>query len=89
MEASGTSVITSIENEIENAGEIEVYPNPFDNGLNIMLNGKYSIYDLTGVLVENGECQNTCVVGKKLTSGIFMLEFNSESSLKKVKITKE
>lgn len=68
----------------------EIFPNPSSEGFNIHSphNSSYTIYDLTGNLLEKGSLNGVSQIGKTLTTGIYFLKVETPSEIKTIKITK-
>ena len=83
------SLITG-ENE-EEAFNFDVFPNPSLAGFTVYANQAvdYSVYDLTGTVVEKGRCDGIVNFGNSLKSGIYLLKAESASETKILKITKK
>lgn len=84
------TIIVYIDNvgiESTNTNNIEIYPNPVINSLNISLdknyqNTKYSIYNISGTLIKSGEFEGDYykISGFKNTlSGYYLLNISNES----------
>lgn len=71
---------------------LSVYPNPFNQEINIDINkaeGCYSIYNLMGKKIENGALNNMHnIIGKDLPSMIYILKIESSDGIKTMKINK-
>jgi hypothetical protein len=79
-------VITGMHNEISE--EVNVYPNPFTEGLMISTSGNftYRITDLSGVILEEGSGYSLKKIGNTLCKGVYFLliEKNNNISVKKI-----
>jgi hypothetical protein len=84
------TIIVYIDNvgiESTNTNNIEIYPNPVINSLNISLdknyqNTKYSIYNISGTLIKSGEFEGNYykISGFENTlSGYYLLNISNES----------
>lgn len=91
-EFTGTNESLSINKNIEELNTL-IYPNPFKNDFTIISKEPFlfSIYDITGRLISNGNCKdNSCILGKTInTSGIYFIKIYNKNSSKTFKIVKE
>jgi hypothetical protein len=86
-----SSTVTDIESAEEVRG-IKVYPNPFSaSGLYINKSGlfRYKITDMSGVVMEQGQGQNSQLVGAQLSSGVYLLSIENEGVESTHKIIRE
>jgi hypothetical protein len=85
--------------EVNNLKEtsINVYPNPFENGINVVLKSRYDyklnirITDMLGEERYNSSSYSSndnIVVGQDLPDGMYILEIRSETGLKTFRIVK-
>lgn len=71
---------------------VEVYPNPFDDKINIytdIYNGMYTIYTIEGKQVRNGELITSAIELSELPKGIFILEITSDNTTIRKQIIKK
>ena len=68
---------------------INYYPNPFNESLTIQSNGNFALYDLTGDIVEKGNCEGSCVVGNQLSFGVYLLEVENNGRTQRAKVLKK
>jgi hypothetical protein len=70
---------------------VEIYPNPFSNDLTIKLNGefKYTLFDVFGKLIEDGEGNNQKQIGSKLSNGFYLIKLDKGGDSKTMKILKK
>lgn len=82
------SLVTGIEKN--STLNLEVFPNPSSEGFNIHSphNSSYTIYDVTGNLIERGSLNGVSQIGNALTQGIYFLKVETPSEIKTLKITK-
>jgi hypothetical protein len=80
---SGT---TAVKKQIDAEPEVNVYPNPVNNGkLNFDLSENrfetFSIYDITGKMVKGGQVQSTrqTIDVSEINKGIFFIRFTGET----------
>ena len=80
-----------VEQEAELQNFTKISPNPFLDQLLIQAQGsfEYSIFDMTGVLVENGKGQNSIQVAKKLGSGVYGIKIKTEKKEEFLKAIKQ
>lgn len=80
-------VITGLSTAIS---RIKVFPNPFNDKLQIETQGAaaYTISTASGVVLESGFCENTCSVGNDLPVGLYLLYLESEGGQKTMKLIK-
>ncbi len=64
-------------------------PNPFHNTLHLSANTDYSFYDISGTLVETGNCTGNCEIGGGLKAGIYVLEIQNGYLKKRNKVVKQ
>lgn len=80
-------------NEFDKNNNLIIYPNPSDSYLNIdddFVSGSlYSIYDMTGKLVQQGKIDESALNIKQLNSGIYSLVVNKNEGTFAVKFIKE
>jgi hypothetical protein len=98
VDKDGKSSITrvvSVNNMKETS--INVYPNPFENGINVVLKSGYDykvnlkISDLRGVVqyaAEGIDNNGTIVVGQNLPDGVYVLEVRSDEGVQTFRIVK-
>ena len=88
----GTScnVVTNIEGKNINHLENDIAsPNPFHTSLFLNSTGTYSIYNLSGLMIEKGTCTGNCEIGNSLAPNIYFLELEKEGKIKRIKIVKQ
>jgi len=92
---SSTTRVVSVNNMKETS--VSVYPNPFENGINVDLKSGYNykvnikISDLRGVVqytAEGIDNNGTIVVGQNLPDGVYVLEVRSEEGIQTFRIVK-
>jgi len=95
MNKNGT-VITDLGDENPlfssvNQSGLQYSPNPFSEELYLRANEQfdYAMYDLQGVLVENGHGQNVYYAGSVLPAGLYIVKVKSESGNQIFKVTKK
>lgn len=84
------TVVTELE-DVENVtNEAVCYPNPFLDEFHIQAKSEfdYSIYDMTGVLVEKGAGSDSKYVGSELRSGMYVVRIQTATKAEVIKITK-
>ena len=66
-------------------------PNPFSEDLYLRANEQfdYAMYDLQGVMVENGHGQNVYYAGSSLATGLYVVKTKSESGDRIFKVVKK
>ena len=71
--------------------EFTVHPNPSNNTFNITGSGdfKYTILDLYGKSLENGQAVNNVNIGSNLPSGSYMVKIQEDENLTMYQIVKE
>ena len=78
--------------------EIQVYPNPFTNELNIQLpldrfeNANITIYDVAGRILEKYNTQNLGTefrIGKNLIPGLYIVDINNGLRSERLKVSKQ
>ena len=83
------SVTTSIA-DLNQPNKTEVYPNPFQQGIDIKIAGafQYVFFDIIGNEVENGKGENSILAGESLKSGIYMVKIVNETGANFLKLIK-
>lgn len=84
------SVITGIDNEV--LSSLQIYPNPFsEEGLKVVVAEKtdYSILDVLGQELEQGQLDATTTIGKLINSGTYLLKLTNGNSVQMAQITKK
>jgi hypothetical protein len=84
-----TGIVTSLNNE--SYVDYTLFPNPFNSeGFNIQKNGsfEYSITDLSGMILENGQAENSISVGRNFKNGVYLLTLTKDNISKTAKIIK-
>ena len=83
-------LVTGLEEE-DAATKPELYPNPFDNSFRLSKEGEYGykLYDISGRLLLQGHGQGETVIGSTLQSGLYLLEVQSNTGNKLIKIQKK
>lgn len=73
------------------AAGIEMYPNPFEESMNIVCPHEYNyrVFDLTGNLVQQGNGAGKLSIGEGLHSGIYLLQLLDAQQSYTVKICKK
>jgi hypothetical protein len=68
-----------------------IYPNPFTDGFEVknVKSGQFFIYDLRGNLMESGKLSENSVIGKNLSSGVYMVNIQSTEMSSNFKIIKQ
>jgi beta-xylosidase/predicted nucleic acid-binding Zn-ribbon protein len=81
-------VITGLLTE---ATGFRIYPNPFENSSTLEYPGfsKYSISSTTGLVLETSICEDSCIVGKDLSTGIYFVNIESNGLVKTIKLIKK
>jgi hypothetical protein len=98
VDKDGKSSITKVV-AVNNLKEtsISVYPNPFENGMNVVFKSGYNykvnlrISDLRGIVhytAEGIDNNGTIVVGQNLPDGVYVLEVRSEEGIQTFRIVK-
>ena len=67
---------TTLDTDEENIDQLDFFPNPVSNRININSNNTYKyyqIYNLYGIKVASGKMKNNRINVKRLTSGIYQL----------------
>lgn len=87
---SGTP-LTALEDQNYKASEVTVFPNPFQQSFSIQSKGSfdYSIYDLHGILLEQGKGVDLSIVGNRLESGMYIIKIKNKEHIQIRKVTKE
>ncbi len=64
----------------DNSSYIECLPNPFKSSFTVNINGSfdYSIYNLQGTLIESGNADSQTAIGKKLNSGVYLINISQQ-----------
>jgi hypothetical protein len=83
----GSCVITGLGEEIKS--NFLLAPNPFIQTVQLEGADEYTVYDLAGIQLEKGDCKSKCQIGNNLQSGVYVLELQVGSSVKRMKITKQ
>lgn len=70
---------------------IKIFPNPFHQASQIELQGtvRYIINSSTGLNLESGECENSCIIGKDLPNGLYFVSLEAEGMHRTVKLIKK
>ena len=65
-----------------NSPELLVFPNPFVEGTKIhgTENSRYAIYNICGVMVDEGICSSGHIIGTTLQKGIYLLSVQTDNS---------
>jgi lysophospholipase L1-like esterase len=85
-------VVTGLEEEnafVNEPEKITFFPNPFTETLQMEGAGSYSIYDVSGIVMERGDCKDKCQIGQHLPSGMYVLEYYVGNTVKRAKVTKK
>ncbi|MBC7391604.1 MAG: T9SS type A sorting domain-containing protein [Opitutaceae bacterium] len=88
---NGIATITGLE-ETDSEKGMEVYPNPFQSeGVKINKPGNftYSITDMGGIVMEQGQGQNQQTVGMKLATGVYLLSLEQNGAVTTHKIVRK
>jgi hypothetical protein len=70
---------------------LNLYPNPFTRTIQIqtIASTEYRILNIIGKVEESGICSKSCMVGKNLKQGIYLIELKTRDEIKTVKIIKQ
>lgn len=82
----------SVNNIASNLNEITVYPNPFSDNINILLdeyNGHYYIYTIDGKLQMDGVLNSKTINLESLDKGVFILEVKTNNQVFTKRILKK
>jgi arabinogalactan endo-1,4-beta-galactosidase len=86
------SIVTDLEDPIAETSQATAacYPNPFHKDLSISFpeDFDYSLFDMTGAVLEAGKGHGTVQVGSTLPSGMYVLRLRAVSGNKVFKVTK-
>jgi len=82
------NVSTGNENMEEQSSSVHCFPNPFNETMTLKAIGFYTIYDMSGVSLEQGYCEENCELGSKLTSGVYLLEVRKGDKKNRIKMIK-
>lgn len=78
---------------IEPELDISISPNPVQDQLNIVIPGEslveYSITDVSGNIILEGQADNSAINVSKFTSGVYLLYLKIEGQIRSVKFVKE
>ena len=71
--------------------EANTFPNPFQNQVTIQYEGDFdfSVYTLSGIMVEKGSANNSVEVGGKLKKGLYFLTLQFGDNIQTIKIIKQ
>lgn len=86
---SGSSSL-SVKDNVFN--DVSFSPNPFTDSLTVQASKpfNYIIYDLKGVAIEKGHCDQNCSIGKTIkTSGVYLAKLFNNQSSKTIKLIKK
>jgi len=87
---SSCGVVTNIESLGSNITEnIIATPNPFQSTLTLNIEGTYSIYSLSGMLIEKGSCKGNCEIGNSLSPNVYLLEVLKDGQINRIKVVKQ
>lgn len=81
---------TAVEDELDMIGA-RVYPNPFERGVNIEVQGEFEIvvYSITGVMVEQRSAEDVIKVGEYWPQGMYIVQILKGDNLVNVKVEKQ
>lgn len=70
---------------------LKLMPNPFAGQMSLMLSGRfsYSVYNLSGKVVEKGRGTDSAEIGRNLPAGTFLLQVDRRRDSYRAKIIKE
>jgi hypothetical protein len=76
--------------KVTNKLDMKCFPNPFRNNMGISINGRfqYKLYDIRGLLVQEGEASNQLMIGEGLNNGVYILKVTQGENSKTVKVMK-
>jgi len=82
-------VVTAI-NENEISTNIQCFPNPFQDNLNLKVNGlfNYTIFDMLGNEIEKGIGTEDISVGHTLPNGLYVIKIKTEKLERSFKVSK-
>jgi len=86
------TVENSLNNNTLNLSKFKIYPNPFNNLINVsstIENVNFKIFSTDGKLIQEGQLQNSQIDFHNLTDGIYMLKLFSEDRIEIKKIIKK
>ena len=86
---SGKPLSTALEETNSDINSALCFPNPFNESMTINIAGEYTLYDLSGAVVEKGFCENNCQIGSKLIQGVYLLEIVHNGRTKRAKVSKK
>jgi len=83
-------VVTAIE-ETHEKQELSIYPNPFNQQLNITCKGafKYTVFNLDGSELESGGATESTILGKNYATGIYIVKIQQSETTKVMRVVKE
>lgn len=84
-------VVASLEEEPTSNSQFSAFPSPFKDSMTLQANGTftYSVYDISGKLVEKGTGSETVTIGQHLTTGLYSISLQTEKGSKSLKVVKE
>ena len=87
----GTDPVTSMQEETFINEQVLVFPNPFNSLFSIKSKGEfyYTVYNISGGVVEKGIGYDNSLAGNNLQSGIYVVKVHNGSSTQIIKVTKD
>ncbi|MBC7391012.1 MAG: carbohydrate-binding protein [Opitutaceae bacterium] len=85
-----SSIITGLNKE-EEQGSLSVYPSPFEESFKLSFPGEYGykLFDISGSLLSQGHAKGETILGQSLQSGLYLLQLQTGSEFKTLKIQKK
>jgi hypothetical protein len=72
--------------------QFAVYPNPFNDEINVIHNFnevEYTVFSLDGKQIQNGKLLNSKIIFNQLPSSVYLLKLQSEDKMQIIKIVKQ
>lgn len=84
------SIVTGLE-ESTLQNKLTVFPNPFENNININLSDAYNykILDLSGRILLQGQAEGETQIGDAIPKGVYLLDIQSVAGSKKLIVQKK
>ena len=98
IKSIGTAVVVGVEDKIWSEKSLKVYPNPFDNQLNVQLGTPglftdWKVLDTSGRLIKNGKISKNStletIMVDGLKPGLYVLSVGGENGWKSKKVIKK
>jgi rhamnogalacturonan endolyase len=92
LEASVPGIVTGLDDESSlDMNGITAYPNPFSGTIMLQAAGNfdYSVYDVTGNVVEKGQGENREWIGSSLSAGVYAVRIQTQLTIKTIHVLKK